>query len=69
METKNKVNEIKVNEVLVVKKKQKPSATYTLTQMKEIGNKLIELELLTEKEVSELNTLREKAKERFYKNL
>ena len=58
----------KTNEEKIVKK-QKPSATYTLKQMREVGNKLLELKLLNENEVMQLDELRQKAIERFYRTL
>ena len=48
------------------KKKQKPSASYTLKQMKELSKKLQELKLLDENEVMILDELRQKAIKKFY---
>lgn len=50
-------------------KKSKPSATYTLTQFEAMIEKLEELKLLDEKDLTTMKGLRQKAKAEFIKSL
>lgn len=50
-------------------KKQKPSATYTLTQFTEMINKLQVLELLNGNDIDALQKIRERAKQEYIKKL
>lgn len=52
-----------------VAKKQKPSATYTLTQMVEMTKKLVELKLIDNKDAEALRAIRERAKAEYIKQL
>lgn len=68
MENNNKeVQEVQGTEVQ--KKKQKPSATYTLFQMGEMILKLVELKLITEKQKTTLEEIRQQAKTEWIKTI
>lgn len=67
-DTIQKAEELQVTEAKVVKV-QKPSASYTLKSMGENNKKLVLLGLITEKEYTELEKMRTKAKEEWIKNL
>lgn len=60
--TEKLLNEIEVVEPVEVKKKtQKPSATYTLTQMGNIISKLKELELINDDDKTTMEKIKESA--------
>lgn len=50
-------------------KKQKPSATYTLTQMTAMIEKLVELKLIDEKDAKTMTEIRGRAKAEYIKQL
>lgn len=67
METKTK--KVEETQGVAETKKQKPSATYTLTQFTEMVEKLKVLELINQFEAEQLTTIRQAAKERFIERL
>lgn len=68
--TEQLLSEVEVKKATVVeKKKQKPSATYTVTQMGNIRDKLKELKLITPEEEKEFEKIRKNIAERLYKQM
>lgn len=65
----NNTTETQETQGVEAKKKQKPSATYTLFQMGEMIGKLKELKLINEKEEKTLLEIRQKAKEEWIKTI
>lgn len=54
---------------VVTLKKQKPSATYTLTQFTAMIDKLLELDLITKVEAADLRRIRGSAKAKYIEKL